>query len=97
MQARFAAPGANRLTLDLRADRPDTPVTVAYQGHALTTLRVGTTWQRYEVPIPAAADQPAAPPDRGVLDLRAPTYVVSPAEPYPRGVAIAGASLERGP
>ncbi|HEX5505867.1 MAG TPA: glycosyltransferase family 39 protein, partial [Thermomicrobiales bacterium] len=33
MQVRFAAPGADRLTLDLRADRPDTPVTVAYQGH----------------------------------------------------------------
>jgi hypothetical protein len=90
-QLRFAAPGAERLLLELRAPRPATPVEVFYQGQQVAALQVGTDWQEVAISLPASS---APPDDVQVVELRAPTHVRSTAAPYPRGVALASIRLE---
>jgi 4-amino-4-deoxy-L-arabinose transferase-like glycosyltransferase len=87
-QIRFDAPRAEQATLVLRAPRPATLVEVYYQGARVDVLQVGTDWQQYTLPLPEAATAPQ------VLELHAPTTITSLDEPYPRGVALAGAWLE---
>ncbi|NJN67735.1 MAG: phospholipid carrier-dependent glycosyltransferase [Chloroflexaceae bacterium] len=94
---------SSRLRLRLRADHPDTPVEVFYQyrdlattGYEpLATLRVGPSWEDVTIPLGGRGifrDNPFG--STGVVDLRTPTHVASTAEPYPRGVALAGVWLE---
>jgi hypothetical protein len=87
---RFAAHGADTLTLLLRGSRPDTQVRVMYQGEQVAVLRVGTTWQEFTVNLPENA--PAAS-GYTVVELHTDTHVASTDEPYPRGVALGGAWL----
>jgi hypothetical protein len=92
-QIRFAQPGAERLRLVLRAPRPATPVQIHYQNEWLTTLEVGTDWQTFEVDLPAPPPGTRPSVDAQIVELRAPTVVRSPQQPYPRGVALAAAQL----
>ena len=96
VQARFDLPGADRLGLVLRADRPATPVEVYYEGERVALVQIGTAWQNVEILLETVPGRDAIRPgDRGLLELRVPTHVASPVEPYPRGVALAEAWLER--
>lgn len=96
-------PQQSRLTLVLRADKPDTPVAVYWEYDDLLsnhyahieTLQVGTTWKSYTLSLGDRGifyDNPFG--STGVVELRTPTHVVSVEEPYPRGVALAAAWLE---
>jgi tetratricopeptide (TPR) repeat protein len=106
-QVRFSAQEADRLLLLLRADVP-TPVQVWYQGVRVASLQVGTRWATFAVLLPPENREPRTEnrelrtenlePGAGsqgsiVVELRAPTHVISTAEPYPRGVALGGAWL----
>jgi hypothetical protein len=89
---RLALPDAERLLLLLRAPQPATPVAVFCNGQQVARLQVGTAWQTFSVPLPASSTS-----SQGWqrIELQAPTRVHSTAEPYPRGVALGGAWLER--
>jgi 4-amino-4-deoxy-L-arabinose transferase-like glycosyltransferase len=98
-------PRSSQLRLRLRADHPDTPVQVSYQHRGLlttgyeplATVWVGPAWEDVTIPLGERGifrDNPFG--YTGVVDLRTPTHVASTAEPYPRGVALAGAWLEYG-
>lgn len=98
-------PRSSQLRLRLRADHPDTPVQVSYQHRGLlttgyeplATVWVGPSWEDVTIPLGERGifrDNPFG--YTGVVDLRTPTHVASTAEPYPRGVALAGAWLEYG-
>lgn len=85
---RLALPGATVLVLEVRADRPGTPLEVSYGGQVVASLVVGTAWQRFQVALPAAGGE-------DTVTLRSPARPASVNEPYPRGVALAQAWLER--
>jgi 4-amino-4-deoxy-L-arabinose transferase-like glycosyltransferase len=93
-QIRFAQPGATRLRLLLRAPRPATPVQIHYQDEWLTTLEAGPAWQTFEVELPPPPPGTRPSVDAQIVELRTPTVVRSPQQPYPRGVALAEAWLE---
>jgi hypothetical protein len=86
-------PGATRLHLLLRAPRPATPVQIHYQDEWLTTLEAGTDWQTFEVELPPPPPGTRPSVDAQIVELRTPTVVRSPQQPYPRGVALAEAWL----
>lgn len=86
--ARLALPGARTLVLVVRADRPNTPLNVSYGGQTVASLVVGASWQRFQVALPASVQG-------DTLTLWAPALPASVDEPYPRGVALADAWLER--
>jgi 4-amino-4-deoxy-L-arabinose transferase-like glycosyltransferase len=108
-QVRMSIPTPHqpRLTLVLRADRPDTPVAVFWQweerressdrqdrpAKPLATVLVGPAWEQFTFSL-ERPDWEQSGNMPGVLELRAPTQVASPDAPYPRGVALAEAWLE---
>lgn len=102
---RLQQPGAVRLKLLLRADQPTTPVTIYHQRAGqpeptrLATLHVGPQWETFTLPLPLRP-WPLAPASTAasgthLVELHAPLHIASPEAPYPRGVALAGAWLER--
>jgi 4-amino-4-deoxy-L-arabinose transferase-like glycosyltransferase len=92
-QIRFTQPGATRLHLLLRAPRPATPVQIHYQDEWLITLEAGPAWQTFEVELPPPPPGTRPSVDAQIVELRTPTTVRSPQQPYPRGVALAEAWL----
>lgn len=92
-QIRIRQPSAHRLTLVLRANQRDTPVSVAYQRQQVAALRVGTNWQQFEIALPAGIP-PASDADHDILEIDAPTDVRSVDRPYPEGVALAEVWLD---
>jgi 4-amino-4-deoxy-L-arabinose transferase-like glycosyltransferase len=96
---RLSLPGADRLAVVLRADQPNTSVSIVYQQQQVATLRVGTNWERFDIALPTATPphdlaQPSSA-DFALLEINAPTHVISTDQPYPQGVAIAEAWLAR--
>lgn len=81
---RFAVADAERVLLRLRAPVAALPVTVWLNGELVATLVINESWQTYRVAVPAAAQAARVQ----VVELRAVPTVASPAEPYPRAVAI---------
>lgn len=111
-RTQLASAFPSHLVLLMRADYPDTLVTVRWQwervtrqrvetvGSAipLTTVSVGPVWESITVPLslPLLMGREVAGQTiyRGVLVVQAPTVVVSPRAPYPRGVALATVRLD---
>jgi 4-amino-4-deoxy-L-arabinose transferase-like glycosyltransferase len=98
-QIRLSLPGADRLAVVLRADQPNTLVSIFYQQQHVATLRIGTNWEHFDIALPAMTPpHDLARPtgaDFALLEIDAPTHVISTDQPYPRGVAIAEAWLAR--
>lgn len=84
----------SHLNLVLRSDIPDTMVEVLHQGIHLQTLYVGTDWETYMIPLSATVSHATELSMYDIFELRSPTFVVSPLQPYPHGVAVAGANFE---
>ncbi len=88
-----------RLVLVMRADAPSTQVEVSWGGAVLTTVSVTPGWQRVVIPLGGSSSTTGQAGQAGeqvkhtLLELRTPVHVVSPAQPYPRGVALAEVTL----
>lgn len=81
---RFAVAEPERLLLRLRAPVAALPVTVWLNGELAATLVINDAWQTYRVAVPTSVQTAAVQ----VVELRSVPTVTSPAEPYPRAVAI---------
>jgi tetratricopeptide (TPR) repeat protein len=84
-------PQAKRLVLVLYADKPNTPVEVSWGGEVVTTVQAHPGWQRVAIPLKASRNGQGG---NTLLELRTSVHVVSPALPYPRGVALAEVRVE---
>lgn len=74
--------GAQTIHLRLRAPKEATPLRIVANGATLAELEVGTAWQDFSLPVPEEFWTARE------IELFAPLVVLSPEEPYARGVAI---------
>jgi len=97
-QIHFNLPEADTLIVELRSELPNIAVELVYQNKPLQILHPNKGWQRFVVPLPA---QEFVGKEQGIalkpqiIELNAPLHILNPKDPYPRGIALAAAWLER--
>lgn len=89
VRLRLDLQGAKTLHLRMRAPQPATPLTIQAAGKPIATVEVGTQWQDFSVPLSEELWQ------QREIELLAPLVVLSPEEPYARGVALVEVYITR--